>query len=134
MIRAKALDGTRVELPATAVDSLRAGLRGTLCAPVDSGYDDARSIWNAMFDRHPALIARCLGTGDIAASIGFAREHDLPLAVKGGGHNIASLGVCDGGIVLDLSLLRGVWVDRHTQTARAQAGWRCSSGRSCASS
>jgi FAD/FMN-containing dehydrogenase len=75
-----------------------------------------------MFDRRPALIARCLGAGDIAAAVAFAREHRLPLAVKGGGHNIAGLAACDGGIMLDLSPMRGVWVDPHSRTARAQAG------------
>ncbi|HEX5761261.1 MAG TPA: FAD-binding oxidoreductase [Thermoanaerobaculia bacterium] len=90
--------------------------------PGDAGYDEARSIWNAMIDRRPALIARCLGAGDVVAGVELARERGLPLSVKGGGHNIAGLAVCDGGLMLDLSLMRGVWVDPAARTARAQAG------------
>ena len=111
-----------VELDAKAIDDLRARLRGPLLAPDAAGYDDARSIWNAMIDRRPALIARCLGTADIVTCVNFARERGLVLTVKGGGHNIAGLAVADGGIMLDLSLMRGVWVDPAARTARAQPG------------
>ena len=101
---------------------LKARLRGPLLLPGEPGYDDARSIWNAMIDRRPAAIARCLGAADIAAGIAFARANSLALSIKGGGHNIAGLAVCDGGLTLDLSLMRGVWVDPAARTARAQAG------------
>jgi FAD/FMN-containing dehydrogenase len=104
------------------VDDFRTRLRGPVLLPGDAGYDEARAIWNAMIDRRPALIARCLGVADVLAGVKFAREHGLSLSIKGGGHNIAGLAVCDGGLMLDMSLMRGVWVDPITRTARAQAG------------
>jgi FAD/FMN-containing dehydrogenase len=104
------------------LENLRARLRGPLVLPSDPGYDDARSIWNAMINRRPAAIARCLGAADVVACVRFAREQDLPLAIKGGGHNIAGLAVCDEGLVIDTSLMRGVWVDPAARRARAQAG------------
>jgi FAD/FMN-containing dehydrogenase len=110
------------ELPAAAVDSFRARLRGALLLPGTPGYDESRALWNGMIDRKPALIARCLGVADVIAGIAFAREHRLLLSIKGGGHNIAGLAVCDGGLMLDLSAMRGVWVDPGTRSARAQAG------------
>ncbi len=104
------------------VEDLEGRLRGPLLLPGKPGYDEARSIWNAMIDRRPAIIARCLGVADVLASMNFAREHGLMLSVKGGGHNISGLAVCDGGLMLDMSLMRGVWVDSTARTARAQAG------------
>jgi FAD/FMN-containing dehydrogenase len=103
-------------------EPLRGRLRGPLLLRGDSGYDDARSVWNAMIDRRPAAIARCLGVADVAECVRFARERNLRLAIKGGGHNIAGLAVCDGGLVIDLALMRGVWVDAPARTALAQAG------------
>lgn len=111
-----------IELDRYTLDDLRTRLRGALLLPGDTGYDDGRSVWNAMIDRRPALIARCLGVADVLTCVNFARERDLPLSVKGGGHNISGLAVCDGGLMLDMSLMRGVWVDPTTRTARAQAG------------
>lgn len=105
-----------------ATQDLRARLRGALLLPGDPGYDDARSIWNAMIDRRPALIVRCLGVTDVVTGVNFAREHNLPLSIKSGGHNISGLAVWEGGLMLDMSLMRGVWVDPTTRTARAQAG------------
>jgi FAD/FMN-containing dehydrogenase len=90
--------------------------------PGEPGYDDARSVWNAMIDKRPAAMVRCLGTADVIACVNFAREQKLPLSIKGGGHNIAGLAVCDGGLTLDMSLMRGVWVDPAAKIARAQAG------------
>jgi len=104
------------------VDELRPRLRGPLLLPGETGYDDARSVWNAMIDRRPLSVARCLGVADVLAGVKFARDHRLPLSIKGGGHNIAGLAVCDGGLMLDMSLMRGVWVDPAARTARAQAG------------
>ena len=104
------------------LDELKPRLRGGLLLPEDSGYDEARSVWNAMIDRKPAAIARCLGTVDVTTCVNFARERDIPLSIKGGGHNIAGLAVCDGGLMMDMSLMRGVWVDLAARTARAQAG------------
>src|SRR5512132_2642480 len=104
------------------ITDLRARLRGPLLLPGDQGYDESRSVWNAMIDRRPAAIARCLGAADVVACVNIARERDLPLCIKGGGHNIAGLAVSDGGLMLDMSLMRGVWVDPSARIAHAQAG------------
>ena len=105
-----------------AIDALRAQLHGPLLLPSDEGYDDARRIWNGMIDRQPALIARCRGVADVVDAVNFARTHGLRVAVRGGGHNVAGNAVCDGGLMIDLSLMRGVWVDPETQTAQVQGG------------
>jgi FAD/FMN-containing dehydrogenase len=104
------------------VDELRARLRGPLLIPGESSYDEGRAVWNAMIDRRPAAIVRCLGVADVLTGVKFARQHALNLSIKGGGHNIAGLAVCDGGVMLDMSLMRGVWVDALNRTARAQPG------------
>lgn len=106
----------------TALEELKARLRGVLLLPAYPGYDEARSVWNAMIDRRPALIVRCLGVADVVTCVHFARERGLTLSIKGGGHNISGLAVCDGGLMLDMSLMRGVWADPVARTARAQAG------------
>lgn len=85
--------------------------KGQLIGPGDSGYDEARTVYNAMIDRRPALVARCTSAEDVSHVIGFARDHGLPLAVRGGGHHGAGLGVCDDGVVLDLSPLKSIEVD-----------------------
>jgi FAD/FMN-containing dehydrogenase len=105
-----------------ALDALKTNLHGELLQPVDSGYDEARSVWNGMIDRRPDVIARCRGVADVVSCVNFARTHKLNLSIKGGGHHIAGLAVCDGGIMLDTSLMRGVWVNPVGRTARAQAG------------
>ncbi len=115
-------DGAEVELEQKLIDELKTRLRGDLLVPGEPAYDESRSVWNGMIDRHPALIVRCLGTPDVVAAVRFARDHRIALSIKGGGHNIAGLGVCDGGIMLDMSRARGVWVDAAAKTARAQAG------------
>jgi FAD/FMN-containing dehydrogenase len=104
------------------IAALATRLRGPLLRPGDPGYDEARAVWNGMIDRRPALVVRCLGTADVVACVEFARASGLTLSVKGGGHNIAGLAVCDGGLLLDMSLMRGVWVDPVTRSTRAQAG------------
>ncbi|MGB7949963.1 MAG: FAD-binding oxidoreductase [Candidatus Binatia bacterium] len=104
------------------LDAFKTSLHGDLLQPADSGYDEARSVWNAMIDRRPDIIARCRGVADVVSCVNFARNQKLNLSIKGGGHNIAGLAVCDGGIMLDMSLMRGVWVDPVARTARAQAG------------
>lgn len=101
---------------------LGAAFAGALIGPDDPGYDEARTVFNAMIDRRPALIARCAGPGDVTQAIRFAREHDLLLAVRGGGHNGGGLGVCEGGVVVDLSLLNAVEVDPAARTVRAGGG------------
>jgi FAD/FMN-containing dehydrogenase len=111
---------------ATAADSARqelgAGFAGELVGPGDSRYDEARTVYNAMIDRRPALVAYCASTEDVAATVAFARRHDLLLAVRGGGHNGGGLGVCDDGVVLDLSRLDTVEVDPATATVRVGGG------------
>jgi FAD/FMN-containing dehydrogenase len=99
---------------------------GVLIGPNDAGYDEARRLHNGMIDKRPALIVRCRGTADVADAIRFARKHGLDIAVRGGGHNVAGLAVCDGGLMIDLSLMKGIQVDPAMQRVRAQAGvnWR----------
>jgi FAD/FMN-containing dehydrogenase len=96
--------------------------RGDLIRPDDAEYDRARSIWNAMIDRRPALIARCTGTADVIEAMRFARENDLLIAVRGGGHNVSGNAICNDGLVIDLSAMKGIHVDPVKQVARAQPG------------
>ncbi len=110
------------EKTVNALQALRAQLRGALLEPADAGYDTARAIWNGMIDKRPALIARCNGVADVVAAVNFAREHQLLLAVRSGGHNIAGTALCDGGLVIDLSGLRGIQVDPQARIVRAQPG------------
>lgn len=104
------------------VRSLAPLLRGSLLFADDPGYEESRTIWNAMIDRRPVAVARCLGVGDVKTCVDFARKHDVPLSIKGGGHNIAGLAVSDEALMLDMSRMRGVWVDPARRIARAQAG------------
>ena len=113
-------------LDQASIADLSARFSGVLLRPDESGYDDVRRVHNGMIDRRPALIARCLGSADIADAVNFARTHGLDLAVRGGGHNVAGRAVCDDGLMLDLSLMKGIHVDPVRRTARAQGGvtWR----------
>jgi FAD/FMN-containing dehydrogenase len=115
---------TEVALDPATVETLRASLRGELILPSDTGYENARQVWNGMIDRRPALIVRCSGAADVIRAVGFAREQGLPVAVRGGGHNVAGNATCDGGIVIDLGLMRGVRVDPRRRTMWAEAGCR----------
>src|SRR5688572_21804537 len=110
--------------PMGALDiaGLRDGFRGQLLSPEDPGYDDARRVWNGSIDRFPALIARCAGVADIIAAVKFAKDNGLLLAVRGGGHSFPGHSVCDGGLIIDLSLMKGIRVDPQARTVRAQAG------------
>ncbi|MHB1318856.1 MAG: FAD-binding oxidoreductase [Anaerolineae bacterium] len=105
-----------------AVDRLRAVFRGPLVVPADDGYETHRRVWNGSIDRHPALIARCTGVADVMAAVRFARQHELLTAVRGGGHSFPGHSTCDGGIVIDLSPMKGARIDPEGRTAHAQAG------------
>jgi FAD/FMN-containing dehydrogenase len=98
------------------------GFRGDVMTPDHHEYDDARAVWNGIVDRRPRLIARCSGAADVAAAVRFARDRDLEVAVRGGGHNVAGTAVCDDGIVIDLSTMRAVSVDPVERTALVQGG------------
>lgn len=102
--------------------SLQSQLRGELIRPGDESYDEARKVWNGMIDKKPALISRCASVDDVVASVNFARENEILLAVRGGGHNVAGTAVVDGGLVVDLSAMKGVHVDPERRTVRAEGG------------
>ena len=106
----------------TALQTLKATLRGQLIQPGDADYEAARKVYNAMIDRRPQLIARCVDAADVITAVNFARGEGMLLAVRGGGHNGAGLGICDDGLVIDLSGMRGVRVDPTARTARAGGG------------
>src|SRR5574341_1228578 len=111
--------GRRSKQPAVAeID----GFRGCLISAGDADYDIARAVWNGAIDRRPRLIAQCTGTADVVAAVRFARDHDLEIAIRGGGHNVAGTAVCDDGVVIDLSAMRAVWVDPGERTAWVQGG------------
>ena len=101
---------------------LSAGLRGRLVLPADPDYDTVRAVYNGMIDKRPAAIAQCRDVADVIAGVGFARENGLTLAVRGGGHHAAGLGVTDEALVLDLSLMRSTRVDPEERTVRADSG------------
>src|SRR4249920_3594070 len=101
---------------------LAAAVRGDLIVPGDPGYDEARAVYNGMIDKRPAAIARCRDTADVIACVRFAREHGVEIAVRGGGHSAAGLGVGDGVLVIDLSPLRSTTVNPENHTVRADAG------------
>jgi FAD/FMN-containing dehydrogenase len=114
---------TSLLLAAEAVDQLRPQFLGELLLPGDAGYDDALIVFNAMFlDKRPAIIARCHGTADVVDAVSFGRDHDLPIAVRGGGHSVAGFSTCDGGLLIDLSLMCGVRVDPDARVAFVQGG------------
>jgi len=106
------------------VQGFKASLRGELLRPGDDTYDAARKVYNAMIDKRPAMIVRCAGTADVIHAVNFGRTHDLLLAVRGGGHSVAGKSVCDGGLLIDLSTMKGMRVDPASRTVRAQPGLR----------
>jgi FAD/FMN-containing dehydrogenase len=106
----------------TGVDSLAASLSGAVLQPGDDGYDQARTVHNGLIDKRPALIARCSGTADVIHAVNFARAHDLLVSVRGGGHNVTGNAVCDGGLMIDLSPMKGIHVDPRRRAIRAQGG------------
>jgi FAD/FMN-containing dehydrogenase len=114
----------RSSLNEQSIDDLRTRLLGSVLAPGDHGYAEARRVWNGVIDRHPALVVRCRGVADVVETVRFAREHPMPVSIRGGGHQVAGSAVCDDGIVIDLSSMTGVHVDPAARTARVQAGAR----------
>jgi FAD/FMN-containing dehydrogenase len=109
-------------LTRSATDRLRTGFHGELVSPGDDGYDVARKVWNGAIDRHPALIARARGTGDVVTAVRFARERGLPVTIRGGGHSAAGFAVADGALMLDLSAMKAIQVDPAARTAVAGPG------------
>lgn len=113
---------SRTVLEDSTIQKLAASLRGEVLWPGDDRYDRARKIWNGMIDKHPALIVRCAGVADVLDAVNVARSHDVLVAVRGGGHNVAGNAMCDGGMVIDLSPMKGIRVDPVRGTVRAQPG------------
>jgi FAD binding domain/Berberine and berberine like len=104
------------------IERFQTAFRGEVIQPGDAGYETARKIWNASIDKHPGIIARCSGVADVVSAVNFARENELLVAVRGGGHNVSGKAVCDDGIVIDLSGMKGIHVDAKSHTARVQGG------------
>ncbi|MBZ5638115.1 MAG: FAD-binding oxidoreductase [Acidobacteriia bacterium] len=118
------IDGKTMALSTDALDAFRGELRGRLCLPGDPGYDEARTLWNAMIDKHPAAVVRAAGASDVIQTVRLAAKHGLLLSVRGGGHNIAGNAVCDAGLMLDLSRMDSVRVNPTERTARVGPGAR----------
>jgi len=116
------LNGGQVQISKRSIEQLTRELHGPFLLTKDSGYDQARTIWNARIDRRPGIIIRCRDRADISAAVAFARAHEVLLSVRAGGHNHTGFAVCDGGLMLDLSGMRGVRVDPDTRTARVEGG------------
>ena len=121
-IQLATLSGSSVNIPQSEVESFTAALRGRLLLPGDEMYDDARTVYNAAIDRRPGAIVHCRGTADVIDTVKLAERHELLVAVRGGGHNVAGLGVCDDGLVIDLTEMRGVHLNLGGRTVRAQGG------------
>lgn len=105
-----------------SIEDFRSYMRGTLLQPVDYEYDAARTIWNAMIDRKPALIARCASASDVITALQFGREHKMDITIRGGGHSVSGMCIADNGLMIDLSAMKGIRVDPVSQTARVEPG------------
>ena len=114
--------GKEIDLSAKSVDSLNSALSGNLLRSGDERYDEFRAIWNGMIDKKPALIVRCKDSKDVINAVNFARDNDLLISVRSGGHHVSGKSLCDGGMVIDLSLMRDVKVDPENRTAMVQGG------------
>jgi FAD/FMN-containing dehydrogenase len=121
-VRAVTGDGKEIALEPAALHELGASLRGPMMMPGNAGYDDARKVWNAMIDKHPALIVQCEGVTDVVNAVNFAREHELLVSVRSGGHSISGKSVCEGGMMIDMSGLNTVRADPKTRTASVDGG------------
>ena len=123
--------GSGYEVERAMVAGLRAALRGEVIDRAHPGYHEARAVWNGLIDRQPAVIARCADTADVVEAVRAAAEHRPPVSIRGGGHQVAGSAVCDDGLLIDLSAMKGIQVDPVARRARAQAGvtWGSSTGR-----
>jgi FAD/FMN-containing dehydrogenase len=121
-LRVTTSTGANTVLEEPVIERFKSSLRGELIQPDDESYEEARKLWNGLIEKRPALIARCIGASDVIESVNFARENDLLLAVRGGGHNVAGNALCEGGLVIDLSPMKAVRVDPVKRTARVQPG------------
>lgn len=121
-IQFKGLNGASTALSHEILTTLQLQLRGSLCLADEAGYDEARTVWNAMIDRRPAAVVRCHGASDVMRAVRLARDNGLLLAVRGGGHNISGNAVCEGGLLIDLSPMRSVRIDPKTRSARVEPG------------
>lgn len=121
-VQARSLSGGDVTLPGSSIEALAAGLRGEVLLADSPGYDLTRRVWNAAFDKKPALIARCTGASDVQQSVNFAREHQLLTAVRAGGHSYSGKSSCDGGLMIDLQPMQGVRVDSQARRAYLESG------------
>ncbi|MDP9259781.1 MAG: FAD-binding oxidoreductase [Actinomycetota bacterium] len=119
-------DSPTARIPGAAVELLRAAVLGDVLVAGNEEYEGARAVWNGMIDRRPAVIVRCKGEADVSAAVVFARDHHVPVSIRGGGHNVAGHAVCDNGVMIDLSSMRGVRVDPENRRARVEGGaiWR----------
>lgn len=116
------LSGEKIEIDDEALANLQTAVRGPILTADSPDYDEVRQVWNKMIDKRPALIVRCTGTADVVTAVNFARQYNLLTAVRGGGHNAAGNATCEGGLMLDLSLMKGIYVDTQKRTAHAQGG------------
>ncbi|WP_432831533.1 FAD-binding oxidoreductase [Dactylosporangium sp. CA-092794] len=121
-VRLRTRDGGETAVTDERLDALRATFRGPLITPHDPGYEESRLVYNGMFDRHPGLIARCSGPADVIDAVNLARERDLLVAVRAGGHGIAGHSICDDAMMIDLSAMRGVWVNPAERLVRVEGG------------
>ena len=121
-VKVATYSGSTATVDEAALEELSMVFRGAVLHPGEEGYEEARVIFNGMFERRPAMIVRCSGTADVIDAVKFARAHDLLVAVRGGGHSVAGNSICEGGLMIDLSQMNGVHVDRKARTVRAQGG------------
>src|SRR3954452_17981909 len=112
---------TSVAVPQAAVEQLAEAIRGEVIHPDSPGYDEARTVWNGMFDKRPAVMAKCAGVADVIQAVDFARAKALEVAVRSGGHSANGYGVCDDVVVIDLSQMKGIRVDPHSRTVLSEA-------------
>jgi len=123
-LKVTTLTGTDRQLQASKMEAFTKSLRGHALSPGDDGYEETRKVWNGNIDRRPGLIVCCVGVSDVINAVHFARDNNLLVSVRGGGHNVAGSSICDGGIMIDLSHMKSIRVDPVQRTARAEPGIR----------